>query len=1225
MIVVFVVDTSPSMALPSQSQSGSMSISRLDLAKMSVENLSRSMDKRILEHNRSVLMASAQQHQQQSHQSIDVGRLEQFDEFLLLSSSLQPDNVGSLLMSPSSTMDSLETHAACGAGGRLLVGSVEDDRSYSMSDGGGVGQHNNMVPHPPDRHDFEYELKRLKTAMISENTPFPDWAGGALGLNAALSHGLGLLSRYRLTRGRDVEHFGMGRLPWFQHQMAKKTPNNNNMNKQQGGGGDDSSAVNSPLQPACLILLTDGECLRSPSNKGGGGLSLRFGNMPLREFYKEPFRWDQRIFILHTADVTTPPLHKSLRALCEVTGGAYIRINPTDSISNILLRIAPPRPTPYSIPDPLRLSAPTPVQFDSTTELNSTTSFINGGPVCSFQCMESGPQQQPAIHRAMIMFAGSCEQPRWILNPTASAASSLPQQSKFIPSPIWSIPESHFPSKKLDTLPPRPSQPLLHYSRNYQAVGSPAFDPYYVMKALHHLDYLYVSIRQLLVDSGDNNPPPISNRMLQRDVYICDWLGGEEIGKRGGLDASNVTGAPRTEAGREHFPVSVRGAGQPNVSGEGADNVLNIGILHVPRDWIKLKNIGVNATKTDESLTSRRVSTLTLLPPDPHILIPLLIKVAEIELRMLKKVTENNKEASGVKSGATAGLIKKKINSATAARAIHLDDGWKSDFRAYLFRLPPYYLPAMRRVLRSMLPPNVLQLLNVESQDTLPLLCMSPTCLNKIHSGEKAARDGNDWLRGMEQNMRKRKARSLTDEQSHIIHPRSISGAGKQDEDQVLVGYGEFDPRTMTEQQYKHMLRHLPPPWKNGKKEKYDSEDCDKGKNDEGRKVNPVAMVPTSCLLAFYESRRRWIFGGSSLATRGLHVEGVNNDGVNTHHYNSSQSIDDVPLIALAGLCDTVNQTSLVKMGDFREKMNFSPVSFVDYGGSNGSGAAVTTAADGSPKYSVDDDVLPLHFFDSSSGEFVDSPQARYRARTSINFGNPFHDKRGGSVCPSNYGSQRPPIAGGNPATPPSSPPHDAYESSSPIEGEGEAAFTGKRPGSPPSIRHAEFKKRDTKSSVTASGKRENILTESSRKPLPSRPPPPPPPPQKRPSIQSTGHKIVPPPPPGGQKNTPQKPPPPKRLNSREEMPQSTPQQAPPKRMNSRDGIPQSATATSQSSQQSQTIDLQNPSEKPKMALPEGWICVWSKSNKRWYFFDTKTNKSVWDPEHIKAAQQHHH
>jgi len=1175
MIVVFVVDTSPSMAQPSQSDGGGVtghsSISRLDLAKMSVENLSRSMDKRILEHNRSVLMASAQQHQlqqQQSQQHIDVGRLEQFDEFLLLSSSLQPDNINGS-SSPSSTLDSVEAHAACGAGGRWLVGSIEDDKSSSMSDHG-----HTMIPHPPDRHEFEYELKRLKTAKIPDNKPFPDWAGGAIGLNAALSHGLGLLSRYRLTRGRDVEHFGMGRLPWFQHQMTTKVSNK----KQQDY---DSSSIVSPLQPACLILLTDGECLRLPPEKGGGGLRLQFGNMPLREFYREPFRWDQRIFILHTADLSTPPLHKSLCALCEVTGGAYIRICPTDSLSNILLRIAPPRPNPYSIPDPLRLSVPKPIEYDSAAERIVTTSFINGGPVCSFQCMESGPQQQPSIHRAMIMFAGSCEQPRWILNPTASNSP----QSKFIPTPIWSIPESHFPSKKLDTLPPRPSQPLLHYSRSYQAVASPVFDPYYVMKALHHLDHLYLSIRQLLVDAGDN-PPPLANRMLQRDVYICDWLGGQESANRGTDNSSNATGAPRTEAGREHFPVCVRGAGRPTLSGEGGDNILNIGILHVPREWIKLKDTVAGA--------SSKVSTLTLLPPDPHILIPLLIKVAEMELRMLKKVAENNKEATGVKAGATAGLIRKKINSATAARSIHLDDAWKSDFRAYLFRLPPYYLPAVRRVLRSMLPQNVLALLNVESQEVLPLLCMSPACLTKIHSGEKAARDGNDWLKGMEQNIRKRRARSAFDDQSQF---HSSQQNGKQEA--MSVEYGEYDPRSMTEQQYKHLLRNLPPPWKNGCKVR-----DEEGEKKNERKVNPVVMIPKSCMLAYYESRRRWIFGGTGLTTRGLHVEGVNNDGVNTHHYNSSGNIDDEPLIALAGLCGTVNQTSIAKMGDFREKLNFSPVSFVDYGGSNSSGAAVTTAADGSPNFSVDDDALPLNFFDAKSGEFVDSPQARYRARLQINFGNPFHDKRGGSVCPEKYGSQRPPIAGDTPSTPPGSPPHDAYESHSPIEGEGEAAFTGKRPGSPPRNR-SEFKKRDADQHlVPKEVKRAKISGgegAESRKPPPRPPPPPtkqpppPPPPQKRPSKTAGGNKIVPPPPPPGQT---QKPPPPKRMNSREETTQNT------------------TTESVQSSEASST-DLQNPNEKPKITLPEFWICVWSKSQKRWYFFDTRTNKSVWAVEHI--------
>ena len=59
---------------------------------MSVENLARSMDKRIMENNRCVLLKSAQvaaakkNKQQQSQQ--DVGRLEHFDEFLLLSTSL---------------------------------------------------------------------------------------------------------------------------------------------------------------------------------------------------------------------------------------------------------------------------------------------------------------------------------------------------------------------------------------------------------------------------------------------------------------------------------------------------------------------------------------------------------------------------------------------------------------------------------------------------------------------------------------------------------------------------------------------------------------------------------------------------------------------------------------------------------------------------------------------------------------------------------------------------------------------------------------------------------------------------------------------------------------------------------------------------------------------------------------------------------------------------------
>lgn len=329
MIVVFVVDTSPSMGQTSSSvcnSSTAKGISRLDVAKMSIEHLARSMDKRIIENNRSFLFASAQAASMTAaqQQRIDVGRLEEFDEFLLLSTSLQSDSsspppshdtdvkssfaektLSSVDSQPESgihstsppnfsmhsTSRAIDAHVSCGAEGRLLVGSVEDDRiSLKMVDSNSQTPSGITMPHPPDRIDFERELKKLRPTTIPpvdanarNNNKFPDWAGGANGLNIALSHGLGMLSRYRLTRGRFVENFGKGRLPWNEHQMTR-------LIKTITAGGNESnpsSKYDSPLQPACLVLLTDGECLSLPPAMGGGDLTLRFGNMPLREFYRE--------------------------------------------------------------------------------------------------------------------------------------------------------------------------------------------------------------------------------------------------------------------------------------------------------------------------------------------------------------------------------------------------------------------------------------------------------------------------------------------------------------------------------------------------------------------------------------------------------------------------------------------------------------------------------------------------------------------------------------------------------------------------------------------------------------------------------------------------------------------------------------------------------------------------------------------------------------------------
>ena len=79
---------------------------------------------------------------------------------------------------------------------------------------------------------------------------------------------------------------------------------------------------------------------------------------------------------------------------------------------------------------------------------------------------------------------------------------------------------------------------------------------------------------------------------------------------------------------------------------------------------------------------------------------------------------------------------------------------------------------------------------------------------------------------------------------------------------------------------------------------------------------------------------------------------------------------------------------------------------------------------------------------------------------------------------------------------------------------------------------------------------------------------------------------------------------------------------APPSRQSSKDAS--SSNVHTQPQQTQSTINkassnldlakqLQSPDNKPTVNLPPGWMCVWSKSQKRWYFFDTKTNKSVWE------------
>lgn len=307
MIVVFVVDTSPSMGEQlitsntnnhkenksnSNNQDTKSGMSKLDLAKMTAESLSKMMEKRIYEHNTKV------QEQQQNHPNQSFGFHNGYclpDQFLLLSTGRQ--QVASHAQHQQSS-----SSAVCGAGGRLIVGFGNYHESNSSSAGSSQQQqltnHQQLLQQNHKHEAFEKELKLLKaTSWVKTNEKrgtgeeqssssnidnFPEDGGGSIGLNIALSTGLQLLSRYRLHNSA-TENFGMGRLPTNQNLIPSNISGTN-----IGGKSPPGTLVqaNSALQPACLILLTDGECLRRPKSEGGGSLQLQF-NMPLRELYRE--------------------------------------------------------------------------------------------------------------------------------------------------------------------------------------------------------------------------------------------------------------------------------------------------------------------------------------------------------------------------------------------------------------------------------------------------------------------------------------------------------------------------------------------------------------------------------------------------------------------------------------------------------------------------------------------------------------------------------------------------------------------------------------------------------------------------------------------------------------------------------------------------------------------------------------------------------------------------
>ena len=775
-------------------------------------------------------------------------------------------------------------------------------------------------------------------------------------------------------------------------------------------------SATSALQPACLIVLTDGACLRNSEKQGGGPIQLHYGLQPLREFYQEPFRWDQRIFIQaigvnSTATTSTQYLHPQLRTLCDVTGGAHFIVrlnhqhkhlnfnNGIQSSNEAMLRyICPNMPNELPIPDPLymnlnRKDNHTPLQPQYTPiklKVNNSTNpycFMNGGPICSFQCLEmdeSSNKKANVVHRALLLYIGSAATTTTTMTTDpfllqSGSTTTATTTTTILSPPIYNLPESYFPNKTLDTLPARSAQPKLLYSKYPINLGMKSFAPIqFIQQQLYRLDQLHIAIHNLKYTQqrGDTNLiPPV--RLLHRDVYICDWVDTEgdnnyrgSFGKSSSANPFNASSKFFNPSTIEYYPVLVPGAGRPSLS-ETGDNYLNIGILHHPGS--------TNADSSGAANVGSQYTTLTLLPPDPQIIVPLLIRAAEIEHRAWKRAIERSNMAAAASSTTTTTSSLPppiKVN-------ITLEEQWKSEFRAYLFRVPVYYHNSIKRALRPILPVSVhTALLQTESFELIAVQCYSKVCHQKIRNGELISKEQNERMERQEAMIRYSSKMGLStvsgsnsgNSLSIDSNATSLSSFYDDNSDynsihhpqqrQFRSYYGHYDPRFNIDT-YLASLRNIPAPWRLPKnmqaieESQYRRDSSSTTLKKRRRKV-PCAIdvlgdLPAKGLLAFYESRRRWVFGGPGLSVRGLHAEGVPNDGSNSQHCGSSVFVNSESskvqnskhecLLTIGGVgASTLNQTCTTKMGEYRERLLFSRSPVVGYGSNDAAGVSATTA-----------------------------------------------------------------------------------------------------------------------------------------------------------------------------------------------------------------------------------------------------------------------------------------
>ena len=125
-----------------------------------------------------------------------------------------------------------------------------------------------------------------------------------------------------------------------------------------------------------------------------------------------------------------------------------------------------------------------------------------------------------------------------------------------------------------------------------------------------------------------------------------------------------------------------------------------MGYLHVPHPNANTNGNNIGGDNGNNNV----VPTLTILPPKPDVLLPLL----------LAAVTQENKvnKWDGLHDGPTPNQQQALMMQQQSTKHVQLNDSWKADFRAYLFSIPAYYKFYMKRYIKPLLPRSVAAMVN---------------------------------------------------------------------------------------------------------------------------------------------------------------------------------------------------------------------------------------------------------------------------------------------------------------------------------------------------------------------------------------------------------------------------------------------------------------------------------------------------------------------------------